>query len=93
MKDYKTEYKYHNLNSVNENDLENMQLYLEDGKIDLEKLKSGEEVIISQVELAKETGVKVGDKITLTIYDGNKIIDKEFKVQAITSGTGNICNS
>ncbi len=85
MKDYKTEYKYHNLKSVNENDLENMQLYLEDGKIDLEKLKSGEEVIISQVELAKETGVKVGDKITLTIYDGNKKIDKEFKVQAITS--------
>lgn len=85
MKDYKTEYKYHELSSVNENDLEDMQLYLEDGKIDLEKLKSGEEVIISQVELAKETGVKVGDKITLTIYDGNKKIDKEFKVQAITS--------
>lgn len=87
-KDYETEYKYHNLSSVNENDLENMQLYLEDGKIDLEKLKSGEEVIISQVELAKETGVKVGDKITLTIYDGNKKIDKEFKVQAITSEYG-----
>lgn len=88
MKDYKTEYKYHELSSVNENDLENMQLYLEDGKIDLEKLKSGEEVIISQVELAKETGIKVGDKITLTIYDGNKKIDKEFKVQAITSAYG-----
>ncbi|MDK2564327.1 FtsX-like permease family protein [Romboutsia sedimentorum] len=87
-KDYETEYKYHNLSSVNENDLENMQLYLEDGKIDLEKLKSGEEVIISQVEFAKETGVKVGDKITLTIYDGNKKIDKEFKVQAITSAYG-----
>ncbi|MDK2587046.1 FtsX-like permease family protein [Romboutsia sedimentorum] len=88
MKDYETEYKYHELSSVNENDLENMQLYLEDGKIDLEKLKSGEEVIISQVELAKETGIKVGDKITLTIYDGNKKIDKEFKVQAITSAYG-----
>ncbi len=88
MKDHKTEYKYHNLSSVNENDLENMQLYLEDGKIDLEKLKSGEEVIISEVELAKETGVKVGDNITLTIYDGNKKIDKEFKVQAITSAPG-----
>lgn len=88
MKDYKTEYKYHNLSSVNENDLEDMQLYLEDGKIDLEKLKSGEEVIISYVELAKDTGVKVGDKVTLTIYDGNKKIDKEFKVQAITSAYG-----
>ena len=31
-----------------------MELYLEDGKIDLEKLKSGEEVIISYLNLQKK---------------------------------------
>lgn len=82
---YKTEYKYHDLSSVNENDLKNLEFYLEDGEINLEKLKSGEEILITYPELATETGTKVGDKITLTLYDGDKKIKKEFKVQGITS--------
>ncbi|GAA0862393.1 ABC transporter permease [Paraclostridium tenue] len=82
---YKTEYKYHDLSSVNENDLKNLEFYLEDGEINLEKLKSGEEILITQPELATEIGIKVGDKITLTLYDGDKKIKKEFKVQGITS--------
>lgn len=82
---YKTEYKYHYLSSVNEEDLKNLEFYLEDGEINLEKLKSGEEILITQPELATEIGIKVGDKITLTLYDGDKKIKKEFKVQGITS--------
>lgn len=82
---YKIEYKYHDLSSVNEDDLKNLEFYLEDGEINLEKLKSGEEILITQPELATEIGIKVGDKITLTLYDGDKKIKKEFKVQGITS--------
>lgn len=82
---YKTEYKYHDLSSVNEEDLKNLEFYLEDGEINLEKLKSGEEILITQPELSTEIGIKVGDKITLTLYDGDKKIKKEFKVQGITS--------
>lgn len=82
---YKTEYKYHDLSSVNEEDLKNLEFYLEDGEINLEKLKSGEEILITYPELATEIGIKVGDKITLTLYDGDKKIKKEFKVQGITS--------
>ena len=82
---YKTEYKYHDLSSVNEEDLKNLEFYLEDGEINLEKLKSGEEILITQPELSTEIGIKVGDKITLTLYDGDKKIKKEFKIQGITS--------
>lgn len=82
---YKTEYKYHDLSSINEDDLKDLEFYLEDGEINLEKLKSGEEILITQPELATEIGIKVGDKITLTLYDGDKKIKKEFKVQGITS--------
>lgn len=88
LKGYKTEEKYCNLASIDENDLENLELYLEEGKIDLEKLKSGEEIILNYPELAKELGIKAGDKVTLVLYDGDKKIEKEFKVQAISLGSG-----
>jgi ABC-type antimicrobial peptide transport system permease subunit len=88
LKGYKTEYKYHDLSSINEDNLEDLEFYLEDGEINLDKLKSGEEILITYPELATETGIEVGDKITLTLYDGDKKIEKEFKVQGITSGLG-----
>lgn len=88
LKGYETEYKYHDLSGVDDGDLEDLEFYLVDGKIDLEKLKSGDEVVIIQSDLTKETNIKVGDKITLTLYDGDKKIDKKFKVQAISAGPG-----
>lgn len=88
LKGYKTEEKYHDLKSIEDYDIEDLELYLEEGKIDLEKLKSGEEITMNYPELAKELGIKAGDKVTLVIYDGDKKIEKEFKVQAITLGSG-----
>ena len=90
LKDYKGEFKYQSLESIDENDLEELNLYLESGEINLDKLKSGDEIIFTYSDLAKELNINVGDKITLILYDGNKEIEKEFIVQAITDGSGDL---
>ena len=39
LKDYKAEFKYQSLGSIDEDDLEELNLYLESGEINLDKLK------------------------------------------------------
>ncbi|MGL5348156.1 MAG: ABC transporter permease [Peptostreptococcaceae bacterium] len=82
------EYKYDNLTGIDENDLEYMNYYLEDGEIDLEKLKTGKEIVFNHSYTAEMYGIKAGDTISLKIYDGDNIIKKDFKIQAITDGPG-----
>ncbi|HDF5669339.1 TPA: FtsX-like permease family protein [Clostridioides difficile] len=86
MEDYDVEFKYDLLQSINENDVKSLNKNLIDGKINLERLQTGDEIVITHVDRAKEMGVKAGDKIRLTLYDGDKKIKKEFKVQAIAMG-------
>ncbi|MGL5506321.1 MAG: ABC transporter permease, partial [Paraclostridium sp.] len=69
-------------------DLEGMQMYLQDGQIDLEKLKSGEEIILNFSMYADMYDIKVGDKLSFKIWDGDEVIEKSFKVQAISDGSG-----
>lgn len=88
VKSFGNEYKYEHLSGIDEKDLEDLEFYLEDGKIDIEKLKSGDEILFTYPEIAKEFGIKVGDNITLTLYDGKDKFNKTFKIQAITSGPG-----
>lgn len=87
MDDYDVEFKHDLLQSVDENDVKSLNNNLVDGKINFEKLQTGDEIIITHVDTAKEMGVKAGDKIKLTLYDGDKVIKKEFKVQAIAMGS------
>lgn len=54
------------------------------GKIDLEKIKSGEEIIIATTE-AHWSGLEVGDTVNITYNDGSKEISKDFKVGAIVA--------
>ncbi|HEK8843136.1 TPA: FtsX-like permease family protein [Clostridioides difficile] len=86
MEDYDVEFKYDLLQSINENDVKSLNKNIIDGKINLERLQTGDEIVITHVNTAKEMGVKAGDKIRLTLYDGDKKIKKEFKVQAIAMG-------
>ncbi|HBG4101677.1 TPA: FtsX-like permease family protein [Clostridioides difficile] len=86
MEDYDVEFKYDILQSINENDVKSLNKNIIDGKINLERLQTGDEIVITHVDTAKEMGVKAGDKIRLTLYDGDKKIKKEFKVQAIAMG-------
>lgn len=87
MEDYNVEFEHDLLQSINENDVKSLNKNLIDGKIDFEKLQTGDEIVITHLDTAKEMGVKAGDKIKLTLYDGDKEIKKEFKVQAIAMGT------
>ncbi|MFL8800133.1 MULTISPECIES: ABC transporter permease [unclassified Clostridioides] len=87
MDDYDVEFKHDLLQSVDENDVKALNNNLVDGKINFERLQTGDEIVITHVDTAKEMGVKAGDKIKLTLYDGDKIIKKEFKVQAIAMGS------
>ncbi|HBE8493263.1 TPA: FtsX-like permease family protein [Clostridioides difficile] len=87
MDDYDVEFKHDLLQSVDENDVKSLNNNLVDGKINFERLQTGDEIVITHVDTAKEMGVKAGDKIKLTLYDGDKIIKKEFKVQAIAMGS------
>ena len=59
-----------------ENDLEDMELYLQDGEIDLEKLKSGEEMILNFSMYADMYDIKVGDILSFELYDGEDIIKR-----------------
>ena len=83
MDDYDVEFKHDLLQSVDENDVKSLNNNLVDGKINFERLQTGDEIVITHVDTAKEMGVKAGDKIRLTLYDGDNKIKKEFKVQAI----------
>lgn len=87
MEDYNVEFEHDLLQSVDENDVKALNNNLVDGKINFERLQTGDEIVITHVDTAKEMGVKAGDKIKLTLYDGDKIIKKEFKVQAIAMGS------
>ncbi|RDY29657.1 ABC transporter permease [Romboutsia weinsteinii] len=88
IKGYDTEYKYHTLMNINEIDLEDLQYYLIDGNIDMNKLKSGNEVLIGDSYLHTDNNINAGDKITLILYDGDQKIEKEVTVQGITSAPG-----
>ena len=57
-----------------------MELYLQDGEIDLEKLKSGEEMILNFSMYADMYDIKVGDILSFELYDGEDIIKKDFKI-------------
>ncbi|NMS91496.1 FtsX-like permease family protein [Clostridioides difficile] len=87
MDDYNVEFKHDLLQSVDENDVKSLNNNLVDGKINFDRLQTGDEIVITHVDTAKEMGVKAGDKIKLTLYDGDKVIKKEFKVQAIAMGS------
>lgn len=86
MDENDVEFKHDLLQSVDENDVKSLNNNLVDGKINFERLQTGDEIVITHVDTAKEMGVKAGDKIRLTLYDGDKKIKKEFKVQAIAMG-------
>ena len=88
IKNLNVDYDYDSLTEIKEGELEDLTFYLEEGEIDMEKLKTGEEILITNADMANDLGWKPGDKIDLTFYDGDKKVSKEFKIQAITSGIG-----
>lgn len=62
---------------------------LVEGEINRESLLSGKGIIYTYPNFAEEYGIKVGDKIKLSIYDGSRVINKEFNIEAISAVYGN----
>lgn len=62
---------------------------LVEGEINRESLLSGKGIIYTYPNFAEEYGIKVGDKVKLSIYDGSRVINKEFNVDAISAVYGN----
>lgn len=58
------------------------------GEINLEKLKNEKGIILNHGYTAEVYGIKVGDKISFEIIDGDKKSVKEFEIMAITNGHG-----
>ncbi len=63
--------------------LKALDLRLLEGKLDLEKVKSGEEVIATS-NIPYWFDIHAGDMVTLTFNDGNSVKTKKVKVQAVT---------
>lgn len=57
---------------------------LESGKFNLEKIKSGEEILISGY-VERWHGFKPGDTVKVISYEGGKKVEKEVKVQGKTN--------
>ncbi|MEG2412842.1 MAG: FtsX-like permease family protein [Clostridium sp.] len=71
------------LGGFGEADLKKLEENLIEGEINYESLKDGDGVIYTYPSYAEESGIKVGEKINLTIYDGSKTFEKEFVVEAM----------
>ena len=71
------------ISGFDEEELKHLEKNLVEGEVNYESLKNGEGVIYTFPSYAEENGIKVGEKVNLTIYDGSKTFEKEFTVEAI----------
>lgn len=77
------------MGGFNEEYIEELEEWLVEGNINYDSLKNGDGVIYTYPSLAEESGIKVGEKINLVIYDGEETFRKEFIVEAICYVGGN----
>lgn len=77
------EEKLGGLSGFGEDRVKELEEWLVEGEINYENLKSGNGVIYNYPNFAEESGIKVGEKVNLTVYDGSKTFEKEFTVEAI----------
>lgn len=77
------EQEFSSLSGFGEDRIKELEEGLVEGEINYESLKNGDGVIYTYPNFAEESGVKVGEKVNLIVYDGSKTFEKEFTVEAI----------
>lgn len=77
------EQEFASLSGFGEDRIKELEEWLVEGEINYERLKNGDGVIYTYPNFAEESGVKVGEKVNLIVYDGSKTFEKEFTVEAI----------
>lgn len=77
------------INGVPEEYAEELKKGITEGNVTYEELKSGDKVILDRALLHWYPDIKVGDKLKLSIHDGDNTFQKEIEVAAIGEyGTG-----
>ncbi|HIW84693.1 MAG TPA: ABC transporter permease [Candidatus Dorea gallistercoris] len=67
---------------IGEEEMDDLDRYVEEGSLDDPKLADGTGIILGRGYVAMELGVQVGDKVNLELEDGERIVAKEFEVVA-----------
>ena len=71
-----------NMSGYDDGILEGLKPFIVSGKLDINKLKSGEEIILDS-PTSSGLGLVVGDSVTLIYTENNKRVEKNVKIQAI----------
>lgn len=71
-----------------EDELEHLKDALVEGELNRESLASGNRIILNSPLDADDWGLNVGDTVTLSIYDGEEKVEKDFIIDAITHTHG-----
>ncbi len=74
---------YQWINGVSREYAKELEKGITEGQITYEELKSGDKVIVDTAFLHWYPEVGIGDKLNLTVYDGDRAYEKEFEVAAI----------
>lgn len=72
-----------NMSGYDDGILEELEPFIVSGKLDINKLKSGEEIILDS-STSRGLGLVEGDSVTLIYTENNKSVEKKVKIQAIT---------
>lgn len=80
------------INGVPKEYKEELEDGIESGNVTYEELKSGDKVIADKALLHWYPQLAVGDKLTLTVHDGDRSYEKEFEIAAFGSYTYGFTN-
>lgn len=83
---------HNEINGVPEQYAVELEKGIVEGKVTYEELKSGDKVIVDRKLLRWYPDIRVGDRICLTIHDGDRTYDKEFVVAAFGDYRSGILN-
>lgn len=78
-----SELEYGNVQWFDKEYIKELEENLIEGEINYESLKNGNGIIYTYPQYAEKSGIKIGEKVKLTIFDGRRTFEKEFVVEAM----------
>ncbi len=85
---------FQQINGVPQEYAKELEQGIEQGSVTYEDLKSGDQVVIDRALLHWYPDLSIGDRLKLTVYDGDASYEKEFEIAAIGTyrvGLTNFC--
>ncbi len=75
--------EYHEISGMPENYAKRLEDGIIKGKVTYEELKSGDKVIVDSLLTYWYPQLQIGDKLNLTVYDGDRTYEKEVEIAAV----------